>query len=107
MKVGLLAMGRGMVNAGIATLAILGSVTCYGAVDSPRVPTAAKMDDVRDLDWHLVWGKDGADRGYVTAVYFDRDARVGVLAFANADREDQLLGGRLNALDMELLDWFK
>ena len=61
----------------------------------------------RDLDDHLVWGHDGQDRGYCTAAYFDRDSGVGVVTFANANRDDELLSRRLVDLDMHLLDWFK
>jgi CubicO group peptidase (beta-lactamase class C family) len=61
----------------------------------------------RDLDDHLVWGHDGQDRGYCTAAYFDRESGVGVVAFANANRDDELLSRRLVDLDMHMLDWFK
>ncbi len=61
----------------------------------------------RDLDDHLVWGHDGEDRGYVGAAFFDIDAGVGAVTFANANREDFLLSRRLVDLDMHLMDWFR
>ena len=61
----------------------------------------------RNLDDHLVWGHDGEDRGYITAVFFDREKGVGAVAFANANRDDFLLSRRLVDLDMHMMDWFK
>ena len=61
----------------------------------------------RDLDDHLVWGHDGEDRGYITAVFFDREKGIGAVAFANANRGDFLLSRRLVDLDLHMMDWFK
>lgn len=61
----------------------------------------------RNLDDHLVWGHVGDDRGYCAAVFFDRQAGIGVLAFANTDNDEFLLSRRLTDLDMHMLDWFK
>lgn len=61
----------------------------------------------RDLDDRLVWGHDGHDRGYCTAVFFDREKGVGAIAFANANRDDFLLSRRLVDLDLHMMDWFK
>jgi CubicO group peptidase (beta-lactamase class C family) len=61
----------------------------------------------RDLDDHLVWGHDGEDRGYVGAAFFDIDAGIGAIAFANANREDFLLSRRLVDLDLHMMDWFR
>ena len=61
----------------------------------------------RDLNDHLVWGHDGEDRGYVGAAFFDLDAGIGAIAFANANREDFLLSRRLVDLDLHMMDWYK
>ena len=61
----------------------------------------------RDLDDHIVWGHDGEDRGYITAVFFDREKGVGAVSFANANRDDFLLSRRLVDLDMHMMDWFR
>ena len=61
----------------------------------------------RNLDDHLVWGHVGDDRGYCAAVFFDRQAGIGVLAFANTDNDEFLLSRRLTDLDMHMMDWFK
>jgi CubicO group peptidase (beta-lactamase class C family) len=61
----------------------------------------------RNLDDRLVWGHAGDDRGYCAAVFFDREAGIGALAFANAETGDFLLSRRLTDLDMHMLDWFK
>ena len=61
----------------------------------------------RDLDEQLVWGHDGDDRGYITAVFFNRQKKLGAITFANANSDDLLLSGRLIDLDMHLMDWFR
>ena len=61
----------------------------------------------RNLDDQPVWGHDGQDRGYVSAAFFNRETRVGAVAFANANRDDLLLSRRLVDLDMHMMDWFK
>jgi len=61
----------------------------------------------RNLDDQPVWGHDGEDRGFVTAVFFDRATGVGAVSFANANRDDYLLSRRLVDLDLHMMDWFK
>ena len=61
----------------------------------------------RNLDDHLVWGHVGDDRGYCAAVFLDRQAGIGVLAFANTENDEYLLSRRLTDLDMHMMDWFK
>jgi len=61
----------------------------------------------RDLNDHEVWGHDGEDRGYITAVFLDREKGVGAVAFGNADRDDFFLSRRLVDLDLHMMDWFK
>ncbi|HMI57308.1 MAG TPA: serine hydrolase domain-containing protein [Gemmatimonadaceae bacterium] len=61
----------------------------------------------RNLDDQVVWGHDGEDRGFITAVFFDRATGLGAICFANANRDDFLLSRRLVDLDMHLMDWFK
>lgn len=61
----------------------------------------------RNLDDQPVWGHDGQDRGFITAVFFDRASGLGAVSFANANRDDELLSRRLVDLDLHMMDWFK
>jgi CubicO group peptidase (beta-lactamase class C family) len=61
----------------------------------------------RNLQEHLVWGHDGQDRGYVAAMFFDRETGIGAVAFANANSDDQELSRYLVDLTMHMMDWFK
>ncbi|MDQ2768478.1 MAG: serine hydrolase, partial [Gemmatimonadota bacterium] len=61
----------------------------------------------RNLDDQPVWGHDGEDRGFITAVFFDRASGLGAVSFANANRDDELLSRRLVDLDLHMMDWFK
>ena len=61
----------------------------------------------RNLDDQPIWGHDGEDRGFITAVFFDRASGLGAISFANANRDDFLLSRRLVDLDIHLIDWFK
>jgi CubicO group peptidase (beta-lactamase class C family) len=61
----------------------------------------------RNLDDQVVWGHDGEDRGFITALFFDRATGLGAVSFANSNRDDFLLSRRRVDLDLHMMDWFK